>query len=55
MSLLTSTIGELLEEKVDERPNHEAVVYPEKGIRWTYQEFDEKVNETAKALMALGD
>lgn len=54
MSLLTSTIGELLEEKVDERPNHEAVVYPEKGIRWTYQEFDEKVNETAKALMALG-
>lgn len=54
MSLLELTIGELLERKVNEHPDHEAVVYPERGFRWTYREFDQKVNEVAKGLMALG-
>ncbi|WP_277673534.1 AMP-binding protein [Piscibacillus halophilus] len=53
MSLLELTIGELLERKVDEHPDHEAVVYPERNIRWTYEEFNQKVNEVAKGLMAL--
>ncbi|MGM8216258.1 AMP-binding protein [Bacillaceae bacterium W0354] len=54
MSLLEVTIGELLERKVNEHPNHEAVVYPHRKIRWTYKTFNELVNQTAKGFLALG-
>ncbi|GEL76272.1 AMP-binding protein [Tenuibacillus multivorans] len=54
MALLDLTIGELLERKVKEHPDHEAVVYPERGIRWSYREFDQQVNQAAKGFMALG-
>ncbi|KGX87534.1 AMP-binding protein [Pontibacillus litoralis] len=54
MSLLQSTVGELLEEKVKNHPDHEAFVYPEHQMRKTYHEFNELVNEAAKGMIALG-
>lgn len=54
MSLLQLTVGELLEEKVRLYPDQEAFVYPELGLRKTYQEFDDMVNQAAKGFMALG-
>ncbi|WP_249869639.1 AMP-binding protein [Oceanobacillus saliphilus] len=54
MSLLTLTVGELLEEQVKLNPNHEAFVYPELNLRKTYQEFDELVDQAAKGFMSLG-
>ncbi|WP_067730326.1 AMP-binding protein [Oceanobacillus damuensis] len=54
MSLLTLTIGEMLEAQVNLHPHHEAVVYPELNMRKTYQEFDEMVNQAAKGFMSLG-
>lgn len=54
MSLINLTIGELLERQVRERPDHEAIVYPDLDVRKTYAEFNEMVNETAKGLMSLG-
>jgi len=54
MSLLQLTVGELLEEKVRLYPDQEAFVYPELGLRKTYQEFNDMVNEAAKGFMALG-
>lgn len=54
MSLLNLTIGELLEEQAAAYPEHEAFVYPEKGLRKTYREFNEMTDEVAKGLMALG-
>ncbi|MBM7552609.1 AMP-binding protein [Thalassobacillus pellis] len=54
MSLLKLTVGELLEEKVKNHPDHEAFVYPELNLRKTYAEFDHLVNEAAKGFMALG-
>jgi len=54
MSLLQLTVGELLEEKARLYPDQEAFVYPELGLRKTYQEFDDMVNEAAKGFMALG-
>lgn len=53
MSLLSLTIGELLEKQVDLYPNHEAIVYPELKLRKTYSEFNEMVNQAAKGLMAI--
>jgi fatty-acyl-CoA synthase len=61
ISLLESTIGDLLDRRADEIPLHEAIVYscsPEfddnHKVRWTYQEYRERVNQVARGLMALG-
>ncbi|WP_017185714.1 AMP-binding protein [Alkalibacillus haloalkaliphilus] len=54
MPLMNLTVGQLLVEKAKKHPEHEAAVYPEKGIRWTYEQFNENVNDAAKGLMALG-
>jgi len=61
IDLLDLTIGDLLDRRTDELPTQEAVVYscyPEFGdalnIRWTYQDYRERVNAVAKGLLALG-
>ena len=59
--LLNITIGDLLDQRARELPTHEAVVYscyPEFGsaldIRWTYKDYRDLANQTAKGLLALG-
>lgn len=52
--LLEQTIGELLREKSETLKDHEAIVYAEEGIRYTYKEFYELSGQVAKGLMALG-
>ena len=61
ISLLEMTPGELLDRRASEIPTQEALVYscyPEFGgaldIRWTYQEYRERVEAVARGLMALG-
>lgn len=52
--LLKQTIGELLREKAQTLTDHEAVVYPDLGIRYTYKEFYELCGKVAKALIGIG-
>jgi len=52
--LLGMTIGEMLDVVAAKYPDNEAVVSVHQNIRWTYQEFREKVNEVGRALMGLG-
>ena len=52
--LLHLTIGKLLEKTAANAPDHEAVVYPDRGLRYTYREFDQLCRKVAKGLMALG-
>jgi fatty-acyl-CoA synthase len=59
--LLTTTIGDLLDERAASTPDQEAVVYtayPEFGplltLRWTYRDYCERANQVAKGLIALG-
>src|SRR5947209_19872765 len=59
--LLEMTIGDLLDRRADEFPLQEAGVYscyPEfdgmHEIRWTYQEYRERANRSARGMMALG-
>ncbi len=61
LELLNVTIGNLLDQRADELPDHEAVVYsgyPEFGdalnFRWSYREYRARANAVAKGLMALG-
>ncbi|MEC1417544.1 AMP-binding protein [Bacillus haynesii] len=52
--LLHLTIGKLLEKIAANEPDHEAVVYPDRGLRYTYWQFDQLCRKVAKGLMALG-
>ncbi|WP_119068398.1 AMP-binding protein [Rubrobacter indicoceani] len=49
-----STVGGLLDIISARRPDHEALVYPEHGLRQTYAEFNERVERVARALMSFG-
>lgn len=54
MVLLEKTVGEIVREQARNYPNVEAYVYPEHGIRKTYQEFDVETDQLAKAFMGMG-
>ena len=48
------TVGGLLDLVHERRPDDEALVYPDRGLRYTYARFKEVVDDCARALMALG-
>ena len=52
--LLGMTIGEMLDRTAEKYPDTEALVCLHQDIRWTYKEFVHKVNEAARAFMAIG-
>ncbi|MFB0636151.1 AMP-binding protein [Bacillus rugosus] len=52
--LIHSTIGRLLEQTAETYPDQEAVVYPDRNIRYTYAQFDSLCRQTAKGLMRMG-
>ena len=47
-------VGGLLDLVAERRPEDDALAYPDRGLRYTYWEFKEVVEECARALMALG-
>ncbi len=48
------TIGGLLDLVAERRPDDDALVYPDRGLRYSYSEFKDVVEDCARALMALG-
>src|SRR5512140_1572513 len=48
------TLGALLEQQAAAEPGRDAVVYPDRGLRWTYREFDDRVDQLARGLLAIG-
>ena len=48
------TIGEYFKQQVEIDPDHEFIVYPDRNLRWTYKDFDERTNNLAKGLLAIG-
>ncbi len=52
--LIEKTLGQLLRETAQKFPDQDAIVYYEKELRFTWKEFDERVDMLAKGLMALG-
>lgn len=52
--MLTVTVGKLLEEKARLHPDHEAVVYADRGLRMTYKQFDDYCRLVARGFMGLG-
>jgi fatty-acyl-CoA synthase len=48
------TIGQYFERQAAATPDNDFVVYPDRGLRWTYAQFDERVDRLAKGLLAIG-
>ena len=48
------TISKLIEISANKFPDRELFVFPETGKRWTYKEFDNKVNEICNGLIKMG-
>ena len=47
-------IGKFFEEMVEKQPDHEFMVYPDRNLRFTYKEFNERVDNLAKGMLAIG-
>jgi fatty-acyl-CoA synthase len=58
VDLIDLTVGGLFDQRCDETPDAEAIVYnyPELGLdfRWTYGEYRDRVETLAKGLIAIG-
>jgi fatty-acyl-CoA synthase len=52
--LKKTTLGKLLETTAANQPGKDAVVYPDRGLRLTYQQFDEQCRAAAKGFMRMG-
>ena len=48
------TIGRYFRDMAAVDPDHEFVVYPDRDLRWTYGDFDERTDNLAKGLLAIG-
>ncbi len=54
MNLIEKTIGEVLEDQADRYPDKEFMIYSDRDLRFTYREFNLRVNNMAKGFLALG-
>ncbi|MGN1400606.1 MAG: AMP-binding protein [Bacillus sp. (in: firmicutes)] len=52
--LMNKTIGQLLHDIAKKQPERDAVVYSDRGLRYSYQEFTQVCEQAAKGFMALG-
>ncbi|MFW5712659.1 MAG: AMP-binding protein, partial [Spirochaetota bacterium] len=50
----TETINRFFEKKVAENPQQDFVVYPDRGLRWSYGEFNARVDDLARGLLSIG-
>jgi fatty-acyl-CoA synthase len=54
MEYITDTLGQVLEQQVARHPDKEFMIYPDRDLRFTYADFDRRVNNLAKGLLAIG-
>ncbi|TCN27193.1 fatty-acyl-CoA synthase [Mesobacillus foraminis] len=52
--IIRKTVGGLLADRAQEIPDHEALVYTDRGLRYTYREFNDLCEQVAKGLITLG-
>ncbi len=54
MKMFEVTLNQLLHQKTAEDPDHEFMVYADRDLRFTYGEFNKRVDDLACGLYALG-
>ncbi|WP_067259974.1 AMP-binding protein [Methanobrevibacter cuticularis] len=54
MVFTETTLGEFFEQQVKEQGDREFLIYPDRDLRFTYNEFNNRVNMLAKGLISIG-
>ncbi len=54
MELSNRTVGEFLEHWATTTPDREYLIYSDRDLRFTYKQFNQRVDNMAKGLMAIG-
>ncbi|MDR0400595.1 MAG: AMP-binding protein [Treponema sp.] len=54
MTYIEKTLGQVLREKAQAQPDHDFLVYADRDLRFSYAEFDRRVDEIARGLLAIG-
>jgi len=54
MEYIEKTMSAVLREKAKANPDHDFIVYADRDLRFTYSEFDRRVDELAKGFLAMG-
>ncbi|MBN2111149.1 MAG: AMP-binding protein [Methanosarcinaceae archaeon] len=54
MPFTDDTIGNFFENQVMKDPDREFIVYPDRDLRFTYREFDERINMLSRGLLETG-
>ena len=52
--MIELTLNQLLKEKTAENPNQEFMIYADRDLRFTYEEFNNRVDDLACGLYSLG-
>ncbi len=52
--LINQTIGDYLDNIVDNNPKHPAIIVSHQNVRLSYKEYQQQINQLAKGLLALG-
>ncbi|MDR0502752.1 MAG: AMP-binding protein [Treponema sp.] len=54
MEYIEKTLSQVLREQAAARPDHDFIVYADRNLRFTYSEFDKRVDDFAKGLLSMG-
>ena len=54
MLFTDATIGQFFDDQIRKDPKREFLVYPDRDLRFTYEEFGARVDRLAKGLLAIG-
>ena len=54
MLFTEDTLGDFLEKQVEKYPERDFMIYPDRNLRFTYKDFDQRVNMLSKGLLTLG-
>jgi len=54
MELIEKTLGSYIEKWAYETPDHDFMVFADRGLRFSYSEFNKRVDKLAKGLLYIG-
>jgi fatty-acyl-CoA synthase len=54
MHFIDKTIGDVLTEQAGLVPDNDFLAYPDRGLRFTYRQFNERVDDMARGFLAIG-
>jgi fatty-acyl-CoA synthase len=54
MEIIERTLGSYIEQWAQETPEKDFIVYADRGLRFTYEQFNKRVDQLAKGLLYIG-